>query len=83
MKDFLNSETYTDQPIQITIAGVTREYHVFCLVNSCSDNLIYVSGYRYIKLTDFNLDPPKKFQGLVKVKDEVLINFGFVFSYKE
>ncbi len=83
LKNFLTSESYTDEPIKITIAGVTKEYNVFCIVNSCSDNLIYVSGYRNIKLTDFNLDPPKKFQGLVKVKDEVMINFGFVFSYKD
>jgi len=79
--EFLEGETYTVQNIKITLAGVTKEYPVSCIVNSCSDNLVYITGYKNFKLTDFNIDPPEKFQGLVKVENEVMINFGFVFLF--
>lgn len=82
LKDFIDGEDYTIQNIKITLAGVTREYPVSFVVNSCSGDLIYISGYKNIKLTDFNLEPPEKFQGLVKVKDDLLINFGFVFLFR-
>lgn len=83
LRKFRECEANIDQPIKITLAGITNEYSVSFVVNSCSDDLIYISGYKNLKLTDFNIDPPEKFQGLVKVKDEVMINFGFVFSYKD
>ena len=79
--EFLTGENDTLQNIKITLAGVTQEYPVSCIVNSCSGNLVYITGYRNIKLTDFNIDPPEKFQGLVKVENEVMINFGFVFLF--
>ncbi|MFO7658975.1 MAG: YceI family protein [Bacteroidales bacterium] len=83
LKKFQEGNNNTYQPIAITLAGVTKEYLVACNLSACSDNEIYVRGYKKIRLSDFYLDPPEKFQGLVKVKDEVLINFGFVFLYKE
>lgn len=82
LQDFLDGEDYTVQNIKITLAGVTREYPVSFVVDSCAGDLIYISGYKNIKLTDFNIEPPEKFQGLVKVKDDLLINFGFVFLFR-
>ena len=79
--EFLEGENYTVQNIKITLAGVTKEYPVSCVVNLCSGNLVYITGYKNIKLTDFNIDPPEKFQGLVKVENEVMINFGFAFLF--
>ncbi|MBN2613187.1 MAG: YceI family protein [Bacteroidales bacterium] len=83
LKSFRKDKNLTYQPINITLAGITKEYLVACNLNICSDNTIYVNGHKKIRLSDFHLDPPEKFQGLVKVKDEVMINFGFVFLYKE
>lgn len=80
--DFLEGENYTVQNIKITLAGVTREYPVSCIVSSCSENLVYITGYKNIKLTDFNIKPPEKFQGLIKVNNDVMINFGFVFLFR-
>ncbi len=80
--DFLNGENYTVQKIKITMAGITREYPVSCTVNSCSENLVYITGYKHIKLTDFDIDPPERFQGLIKVENDVMINFGFVFLFR-
>jgi hypothetical protein len=81
--DFLEGENYSVKTIQITLAGITRVYPVACVVSPCSENLVYISGYKHIKLTDFNLYPPEKFQGLIKVENDVMINFGFVFLFRE
>jgi hypothetical protein len=80
--DFLNGNNYKAQHVKITLAGVTKVYPVSFIVSSCSGNLVNISGNKKIKLTDFDIDPPKKFQGLVKVENEVLINFGFVFMFR-
>ncbi len=65
---------------EITLAGVTNKYRIPCRVWNCSDEHVHVTGSREIKLTEFNLDPPEKFQGMVKVNDSVLINFSLVFG---
>ncbi len=83
LNDFLTGISSSAVPqIRITIAGVSRTYRVPCFVSSCTGREVYVTGIRGIRLSDFNLDPPEKFQGLIKVKDEVIINFGFVFSFQ-
>lgn len=64
--------------IEITMAGVTNEYSIPFHVVNCSDEHVHIIGKRMIRLTEFNLEPPEKFQGLVKVNDLVLINFGIV-----
>ncbi|MBN2213486.1 MAG: YceI family protein [Bacteroidales bacterium] len=80
--DFREGNNGKLQYVRITLAGVTRVYPVSFLVNSCSDDLVYINGYKNIRLTDFDIEPPEKFRGLVKVENEVLINFGFVFMFR-
>jgi hypothetical protein len=69
------------QYVRITLAGVTKVYPVAFLADVCSGNLVYVRGHKNIRLTDFGIQPPEKFLGLMKVENEVLINFGFVFMF--
>ncbi|HYW95199.1 MAG TPA: YceI family protein [Bacteroidales bacterium] len=66
-----------DPRISITLAGISHQYKVECTVNSCSSNGIFLRGEQKIRLTDFNIDPPVKSMGLIRVKNEVIINFGF------
>ncbi|MEX0982762.1 MAG: hypothetical protein WD577_07215 [Bacteroidales bacterium] len=63
--------------IGVVVSGVTRYYQVPCEVSSCMDSRISVSGSKTLKLTDFNLSPPEKTFGLIKVHDELMINFEF------
>jgi hypothetical protein len=65
--------------VDITIAGITNQYTIKCDVeNEFSSKMI--KGETKIRLTDFNIQPPTKMLGLVKVKDEIDINFGILFS---
>jgi hypothetical protein len=63
--------------IGISVAGHTRYFQVPCRVTNCVDGKISVSGHKTIKLTDFKLAPPEKTMGLIKVQDELIINFEF------
>jgi hypothetical protein len=65
--------------VAITIAGVTNQYTIKCDVEDIFTNKM-IKGATKIKLTDFNIQPPTKMLGLVKVKDEIDINFGILFT---
>jgi hypothetical protein len=66
--------------ITITLAGITRSYPINCTIYNCSDKL-YINGSKKIKFSDFNITPPEKLHGLVKVRDEIDVNFGFIVSF--
>jgi len=64
----------------ITIAGVSNSYVVPCGIDTCKTSGYLLKGNLKVKLTDFKIDPPKKFFGLVKVDNEVLIDYVFRFQ---
>jgi hypothetical protein len=68
--------------VLITIAGITRRYKIDCSIAVCSSRY-FISGIQTIKLTDFQLTPPSKLHGLVKVSDDILVNFGFILTFTE
>lgn len=67
--------------IRITIAGITKTYKIKCAINKCANNL-YLSGEETIKLSDFQLKSPEKMMGLVKVNNEITVNFGFIINFE-
>lgn len=68
--------------IRINIAGITKIYKIQCSLVQCSDYL-YLSGEKTIKLSDFHLKPPEKLLGLVKVNNEINVNFGFIITFAD
>jgi hypothetical protein len=66
--------------VMITIAGVTREYNVECAIQNCGNHYL-LRGSKAVRLTDFNLAPPEKLSGLVKVKDEFKVSFGIILNF--
>ena len=68
--------------ISITIAGITKTYNVQCVIVKCSDNL-YLKGKENIKLSDFKLKPPSRLLGMVKVNNEIDVNFGFIITFTD
>jgi len=67
--------------IAITLAGITRNYLIDCTTYNCSDKL-YINGSKKIRFSDFKLHPPEKLNGLVKVRDEIDVNFGFIVNFR-
>jgi hypothetical protein len=68
--------------IEIILAGVTRNYKIDCNFYYCGNNL-FIRGLKKIKLSDFSIQPPVKLNGLVKVKDEIEVNFGLIITFDD
>lgn len=66
--------------VGITIAGVTREYAIDCEIVTCGDNFT-IRGSEILKLTDFNIPPPQKLNGLIKVRDEISVSFSLMINF--
>lgn len=62
---------------QITIAGKTHDYIIPCEIIYCENEGVILKGNLEVKLTSFDIDPPKKMLGAVKVDNEVFITFSF------
>lgn len=62
--------------VSITIAGVTRTYDIKDgMVQNRTEEDLTFRGNRLLKLTDFGLQPPTKFFGMVQVTNELKIDF--------
>jgi len=80
LESAIRSKSEPCPEILITIAGVTRRYTVECMVEKCSGNY-YLKGKEIVKLSDFKLKPPARLFGLVKVNNEIDVNFGFIITF--
>lgn len=60
--------------VQIELAGKRRLFTIPYTINS-SGKTIRLEGNRSFTFSDFDLSPPKKIAGMVKVKDEFNVNF--------
>jgi hypothetical protein len=76
------SEFTRSERISVTIAGVTREYTVNCLVSQCAEGLV-LKGVQTVRLTDFGLSPPVRLKGIVKVDNEIDVRFGFIVNFTD
>ncbi len=63
--------------VGINVAGVTRFYRIRCRVIPCVPGDLVITGEKSLKLTDFKLEPPVKSLGMIRVKNELIVNFEF------
>jgi len=70
------------EKISVTIAGVTREYFVNCSLTYCYGKII-LKGMQTIRLTDFELKPPVRLSGIVRVHNEINVSFGFILNFTD
>lgn len=63
----------------LSIAGTTRPIELTFSVTSSNNNII-LSGSYSLKMTDFNVDPPKAMFGTITTADELKINFKVAYS---
>ena len=64
--------------VTIRIAGVERHYTVPLNSFSSSEESFTVGGNKILRMTDFGLEPPSPMFGLIKVEDELNIQFDLV-----
>jgi hypothetical protein len=60
--------------VEISLAGASRTYPVIYSISG-NGNALTLSGTRTVCFSDFNLQPPRKMMGLIRVQDEVDVEF--------
>lgn len=75
--DFDETSGLTNFRTKISLAGNSKNYTIPCEIVSCDNSAYLLKGQLKIELTDFNIDPPEKVFGAIKVNNEVFINFVF------
>ncbi len=77
-------DSFDDESIQssvkLTMNGITNSYMCSFEVNDNFEDKFQMSGRLGVNLSDFEIEPIKKFMGLIKVEDEVFISFNVLFS---
>lgn len=64
--------------IAITIGGITQRYGLQYHMAVYGDNLIELTGEQPLALSSFNLKPPSRLAGLVRIDNEVTVSFRLV-----
>ncbi|MFB6317802.1 hypothetical protein [Saccharicrinis sp. FJH54] len=62
-------------PVELTLSGKKKQFLIECDVFQLPDDTYIISGRHCIHLNDFGLEPPSKFFGLVRVNNDVYVNF--------
>lgn len=62
--------------VDIVLAGVVKRYDISYLFTVDNNNIVHLKGDRAVAFTDFNLTPPSKLGGVIKAKDELLVEFN-------
>ncbi|MGM0376470.1 MAG: YceI family protein [Bacteroidota bacterium] len=78
----LGEKTKIAPEVEVKLAGQKQVYQIPGEIYQCRDRNLHISGEISIDLKDFDLTPPTKFMGMVKVSNEVFINFGLTFKNK-
>ena len=63
--------------VSLSVAGVSRNYDILCKIEQTGNENQLIIGTTMIRLTDMEIEPPVKSMGLVKIKNEIIVNFGF------
>ncbi|MCL6216742.1 YceI family protein [Zunongwangia pacifica] len=63
--------------LNIEIAGIEKPYKVLVKIDDSKSNY---TGIINLNINDFKLEPPKKVFGLIKVKEEIQIEFDLYFK---
>ena len=66
----------------IELAGVTRHMNIALSVIPGAAGQVQLIGVKQILFSDFNLKPPSKLGGAIKVKNELLVEFRLYFQAK-
>lgn len=61
--------------VKITLVGVDKNYKIAFKVGGNTKSLISLSGKQKVLFSDFGLTPPSKMMGLIRVREELEVEF--------
>jgi hypothetical protein len=73
-------EDFVDGLVRITMAGVTKESVITFSVKTSIHGTKVLQGIQEFTFSDFELDPPSKFMGMVQVKNQLSVTFALQFQ---
>jgi polyisoprenoid-binding protein YceI len=74
-----NSDYNVKSVGNLTVSGVTKKINLDFKMN-VSDTKVVLKGEKTIKMTEFNIDPPKALFGTITTGDEITIKFNTIFK---
>jgi len=69
------SNSLTTGDVEIELAGVKKTFQVQYAIHKTNHQNIELIGTRGVNFSDFNLKPPSKLGGTIKVKNELQVEF--------
>jgi hypothetical protein len=64
--------------VEITLAGVCRRFPISCDLDKKENGKTFLLGSQEVSFTDFQLEPPIKFLGTVRVKNSIKVKFELI-----
>lgn len=64
---------------QLTISGTTKDFQLVATQKKNADGSIQLTGSRKFKMTEFGVKPPKYMMGMMKVYDDLTLNYNVRF----
>ena len=63
---------------RLRIAGTERAVAVTAAVEPDTLGRVHVRGAHAVRMTDFGVEPPRRFAGLLRVRDQIVVHFDIV-----
>lgn len=67
--------------LEISIGGVTKSFEMNFTMEADDAGVVHLQGAHNFAFSDFNLEPPSKMMGLIKVEDLLTVNFHLVLQH--
>lgn len=74
-----NGEFYVNTTGNLTVSGTKKQISLDFTIN-ISESKIKLTGEKKIKMTDFNIEPPKALFGTITTGDAITIKFSTIFK---
>lgn len=72
-------ETFGD----LTLAGTTKKERIIVSGQFIGTYQLRVKGSHVVRMSEFGLEPPSPMMGLIKVNDEMIVNFDVIITLKD
>jgi len=64
--------------VEVELVGCNKRFDIFYTFEKTNSSFFKLNGNQSFSFADFNLTPPSKFGGLVKVKDKFIVDFNLL-----
>jgi polyisoprenoid-binding protein YceI len=81
--DFLPQTMEIETLGDLTLAGNTRQERIIVSGQFIGTYQFRITGSHVVKMSDFGLEPPSPMMGLIKVHDEMIVNFDAIITLKD